>query len=136
MYDRTSECLEVNEVRKQLFTQKSRSLENVPLTTKAALEQHLKRASYQAHCWSHWLKILSCQVHLTLVGSVKEEGGSLYGQTLLWLLNHVVNLSAAAAKEVNLGVKSRLKCAALLTLTRVKETVQVRSSGAKSNGTL
>ena len=30
MYDRTSECLQVNEARKKLFTQKSRTLENVP----------------------------------------------------------------------------------------------------------
>ena len=54
MYDRTSECLEVNEARKQLFKQKSRTLETIP-TTKAALEQHIKRASYQAPCWSQTL---------------------------------------------------------------------------------
>ena len=54
MYDRTSECLEVNEARKQLFIQKSRTLETIP-PTKAALEQHIKRASYQARCWSQAL---------------------------------------------------------------------------------
>ena len=46
MYDRTSETTEVNEARKQLFTQKSRALENMP-PTKAALEQHIRRATYQ-----------------------------------------------------------------------------------------
>ena len=51
MYDRTSECVEVNEARKQLFIQKSRTLENIP-PTKAALEQHIKRARYQVRCWS------------------------------------------------------------------------------------
>ena len=51
MYDSTSECLEVNVARKQLFIQKSRTLEIIP-PTKAALEQHTKRASYQARCWS------------------------------------------------------------------------------------
>ena len=35
MYDRTSDCLEVNEARKQLFIQKSRPLEAIP-PTKAA----------------------------------------------------------------------------------------------------
>ncbi|KAJ8375321.1 hypothetical protein SKAU_G00059010 [Synaphobranchus kaupii] len=48
MYDRTSETTEVNEARKQLFTQKSRALDNMP-PTKAALEQHIKRATYQAN---------------------------------------------------------------------------------------
>ena len=51
MYDRTSGCLEVNEARKQLFIQKPRTLETIP-PTKAALEQHIKRASYHARCWS------------------------------------------------------------------------------------
>ena len=54
MYDRTSQCLEVNEARKQLFIQKSRTLENIP-PTKATLEQHIKRATYQARCWSQAL---------------------------------------------------------------------------------
>lgn len=47
MYDRVSEVLTVNEARKQLFTQKSRAIENLP-PTKAALVQHVKRACYQA----------------------------------------------------------------------------------------
>ena len=54
MYDRTSECLEVNEATKQLFIQKSRTLENIP-PTKATLEQEIKRACYQARCWSQAL---------------------------------------------------------------------------------
>ena len=53
-YDRTSECLEVNEARKQVFIQESRTMETIP-PTKAALEQHIKRASYQARCWSQSL---------------------------------------------------------------------------------
>ena len=51
LYDQTSDLLTVNDARKQLFTQKSRSLENIP-PTQAALKQHIKRVSYQAHCWS------------------------------------------------------------------------------------
>ena len=41
----------VNDCRKQLFTRKSRILENLP-PTKAALQQHVKRANYQAICWT------------------------------------------------------------------------------------
>lgn len=54
MYDRMSDTMEVNEARKQLFTQKSRALENIP-PTKAALEQHIKRAAYQAIVWRNAL---------------------------------------------------------------------------------
>ena len=51
MYGRTSDLSTVNDARKQLFAQKSRSLENIP-PTQAALEQHLKRALYQCNCWN------------------------------------------------------------------------------------
>ena len=51
MYSRTNDLSRVNDARKQLFAQKSRSLENIPLT-QAALEQHLKRARYQCNCWN------------------------------------------------------------------------------------
>ena len=40
MYNRTSEATEVNDTRRQLFTQKSRTLENIP-PTQAALKQHI-----------------------------------------------------------------------------------------------
>ena len=51
MYSRTSDLSRVNDARKQLFAQKSRSLENIP-PTQAALVQHLKRAFYQCNCWN------------------------------------------------------------------------------------
>ena len=54
MYDQTSECMEVNDARKRLFTQKSRNLENIP-PTQAALKQHIKRTCYQANCWNQAL---------------------------------------------------------------------------------
>ena len=44
MYDRTSESMEVNDARKQLFAQKSRNLENIPSnpgSTQAAHQAHL-----------------------------------------------------------------------------------------------
>lgn len=51
IYDRTSACLDVNEARKHLFTQRSRSLENIP-PTQDALRQHIKGAMYQANTWN------------------------------------------------------------------------------------
>ena len=51
MYSRTSDLSRVDDARKQLFAQKSRSLENI-LPTQAALEQHLERARYQCNCWN------------------------------------------------------------------------------------
>lgn len=54
LYSRTSEILKVNDARRQLFTQKARSLENLP-PTQAALEQHSRRASLQSNCWNQAL---------------------------------------------------------------------------------
>ena len=56
MYDRTSSLNCVNQVRKQLFAKKGRSIESIP-PTKAALLQHSRRATYQAsYCWGQALK--------------------------------------------------------------------------------
>ena len=55
MFDRTSGLHEVNEARQEMFCQHSRRLEGIP-PTRAALEQHVKRACYQAgHVWSQSL---------------------------------------------------------------------------------
>ena len=52
IYDRTSSLQCINQVRKQLFTQKGRAIEGLP-PTKAALIQHTKRAAYQAgYSWA------------------------------------------------------------------------------------
>ncbi|KAG7172779.1 hypothetical protein Hamer_G007018 [Homarus americanus] len=46
-----STCCDVNVLRKKLLSRKSRSLEHLP-PTRAALEQHIKRAAYQVgHIW-------------------------------------------------------------------------------------
>lgn len=52
LYDRTSSLVDVNEARKDLFSRKSRTLDNIPPSS-AALLQHVQRAVYQAgHIWS------------------------------------------------------------------------------------
>ena len=51
LYDRSSNLECVNRARKQLFTQKGRSVKDIP-PTKAALIRHTKPAMYQAgFCW-------------------------------------------------------------------------------------
>ena len=47
LYDRTSDLELVNDARKWLFTQKSRTLDNIP-PTQAALRQHIKQHIKQA----------------------------------------------------------------------------------------
>ena len=51
MYDRSSTETSVDATRKQIFTSKGRSIDNIPPTS-AALFQHTKRATYQGgHIW-------------------------------------------------------------------------------------
>ena len=55
LYQRTSSLSHVNEARKQLFAFGNRKIENIPPTLHA-LEQHVKRAVYQAgHIWGQCL---------------------------------------------------------------------------------
>ena len=50
LYDHTSDIMNVNDSRKYLFTQKTRSLENLP-PTQEVLKQHIKQARHQSICW-------------------------------------------------------------------------------------
>lgn len=52
LYDKTSNCVDVNNARKHLFTKTGRQIDHIP-PSKEALIQHCKRAVYQgAHIWS------------------------------------------------------------------------------------
>ena len=56
IYDRGTESYKVNELRKHLFSRKSRALENIP-PTHASLVEHVKRATYQGgHIWGQALQ--------------------------------------------------------------------------------
>ena len=51
LYSRTCPLKTVNEARQSIFAQGTRTIENIP-PTQAALEEHIKRAAYQAgHVW-------------------------------------------------------------------------------------
>jgi len=54
LYDRVSDIMTVNDSRKHFFTQKTRSLENLP-PTREVLKQHIKLARYQSICWKRTL---------------------------------------------------------------------------------
>ncbi len=55
LYSSTCPLMEVNHARKQIFAQSSRSFEYLP-PTKAALLEHIKRATYQAgYVWGQCL---------------------------------------------------------------------------------
>ena len=57
LYDKTTDIENVNDLRKDLFSQKCLSMENIP-PTQAALLQHSNRAGYQASIWSKSLKAI------------------------------------------------------------------------------
>jgi len=51
LYDRTSNAETIDEARQELFTKKGRAMDAIP-PTRAALEQHVRRAIYQGgFCW-------------------------------------------------------------------------------------
>ena len=116
MYDRTSGLHEVNEARQELFCQRSRRLEGIP-PTRAALEQHVKRACFQAgHVWSQSL------VAQPVLPSPSEWGWEKEGD---YWKPHLTDLKEAKDTCYELiqcgckrGCKGRCKCLkAILTCT-------------------
>ena len=82
LYERTSNLECVNQARKQLFTQKGRSIEGIS-PTKAALIQHTKRATYQVgYCWG---QVMIAAPELPSPGDCGwtcKEGGKWLGSML------------------------------------------------------
>ncbi len=117
MYNRTSEVTEVNEARKQLFTKKSRILENIP-PTKAALVQHIRHTYFQANIWSQSL-LTSPQISdPSDWGWVKESNGwQPLWTTLPEASNSCHELIRCRCKKGCTGcckcAKAALKCTAL-----------------------
>ena len=68
LYQRSSPIQQVNDARKQMFAHGNRNIENIP-PTRDALEQHVKRAAYQAgHIWGQ-----------SLIGMPETPSPSLWG---------------------------------------------------------
>ncbi|KAG7168436.1 putative winged helix-turn-helix domain containing protein 5 [Homarus americanus] len=113
LYDRTSTCCDVNVLRKKLFSRKSRSLEHLP-PTRAALEQHIKRAAYQAgHIWGQ------AAIAFVSLPSPSDWGWTKSGEELepLWTTLSEVSKSCheliSCGCRKHCGGKCRCKKAAL-----------------------
>uniref|UniRef100_H3AEF5 Uncharacterized protein n=1 Tax=Latimeria chalumnae TaxID=7897 RepID=H3AEF5_LATCH len=52
LYEKTSGKIDINKLRKRMFTQKTANMERLP-PTKAALREQIKRAHLQSQCWSN-----------------------------------------------------------------------------------
>ena len=75
LYDRTNALNKVNDARQQLFTKRSRTLENIP-PTKAALMNHVMRATFQAgYIWSQSLVRQPLLPNPSQWGWEKQENG-------------------------------------------------------------
>ena len=89
LYSRTSQLLTVNAARKQLFSNRNRKLENLP-PSKAALYQHVKRASFQAgYIWGQGL--IPNHLFQVLVIGVGRMQKDHYGQHFRKLQNNAEN---------------------------------------------
>ena len=86
LHDRTSDQVSVNNARKLLLTQKSRSLENLP-PTQTALVQHIKRIAGTEPCF--W--ILVFQAPKTGDGKKTMWDGNLCRLLCQKLLSPVMN---------------------------------------------
>ena len=74
MYDRTSTCTDVNKGRKKHFA-KTSSVQRIP-PTRAALEQHVKRATFQGgHVWGQALTPDPVLPSLCSWGWIKSNDG-------------------------------------------------------------
>ncbi len=74
IYDRTNMCTDIKEARRKLFARKS-NVKQIP-PTKAALEQHVKRAVYQrGHVWGQTLLTTPSLPSPTSWGWTKTEDG-------------------------------------------------------------
>ena len=74
LYDRTSTCTDIDKARRKLFAKKN-SVRQIP-PTRAALEQHVKRATYQGgHIWGQLLLATPVLPFPTSWGWVKTEDG-------------------------------------------------------------
>ena len=90
MYSRKCSASGVNEARKELFAQCSRTMENIP-PTKAALLQHVRRAAHQlGYVWSQ-----ADADDTTLLAGTKED--------LIELVERVRRTSEKAGLYLNVG---------------------------------
>ncbi len=123
LYDKTSDQVSVNDARKQLFTHKSRSLENIP-PTEGSLVQHasyIKQTAWTEHC----VQIHVFQVQWTGGGRKMMLDGSLYGPICQKLLSLAVNAFVVVVrKDVEGGASVWRQHWSVLFFVHVQELVK------------
>ena len=135
LYDRTSDIMNVNDSRKYLFTQKSRSLENLP-PTQEVLKQHIKRARYQSICWK---KALTAIQELPIPANWGWKKNTV-GWEPLWTT--ISEASEACHELIHCGckkgctrqckcIKAALKCTALCERSDANQNCIRDSESAK-----
>lgn len=98
LYDKELKAESINEARKVIYSRGTRSLENVP-PTQGALEQHVKRAAYQAgHVWG---QALVCN---PVLPSPAEHGWIKCDKTRKW------NVNWTDLGEASISCRQLLKC--------------------------
>ena len=117
LYDRTSTCTNINEAHKQLFAIKGRTIGNIP-PTKAALEQHIKRAIYQGgFVWGQLFEIAPALPSPSAYGWAYADGWMPLWTMLPEASNSCRELICCGCKKDCRGrckcVKAVLKCTAL-----------------------
>ena len=74
LYDRTSQCTDIDKARRKMFVKKP-NVKQIP-PTKAALEQHVMRATYQGgHVWGKSLLVAPVLPSPTSWGWIKTDDG-------------------------------------------------------------
>ena len=76
LYDKTSACANVNDCRRQLFTQQGRMIDNCP-PTQDALMQHTLRAILQASIWANCLERAEPELDVNDWGWSVDSTGSI-----------------------------------------------------------
>ena len=110
MYDRTSNCLDVNSCRRELFVKKGRPMDALPPTS-AALFQHSLRAAYQAgHVWKQALVKQQVLPSPENWGWMKEGDGYVPRWTTLQEASRAIRELVRCRCKPEKGCRGRCKC--------------------------
>ncbi len=108
LYDRTSQCTDIDKARKKMFTKKP-NVKQIP-PTKAALEQHVRRATYQGgHVWGQSLLPAPVLPSPTIWGWIKTDDG-LYEPNWTTLPEASKACCELVACKCKKGCVKRCKC--------------------------
>lgn len=105
VYDKTCQVTSVNEARKEMFSQRSKSMESIPPTQSALLE-HSKRAAYQTGIWA------TCDISLQHAPSPENWGWTMKRESQSWnpVWTTMPMASKACSEVLKCGSQSEKGC--------------------------